>query len=271
MGGKRHRDRAEVDGEDEAGIPGEAEQVRASGRASAACPRPARGGRGVVAGPRGTGSGTSARPPVSDSTLYRNPTPGRLRQPGGSGGSTVLRSGKAEARSRPGPRAGERGSRRGRATRPWSGRTGGPGGRRPGYRSPRAGPVPRPGRGTPSRAAPAAPGRPPGRAGRLPGVAVAERDELGGHLRGEPLIQPVAAGRAGHVVVPVTHGAGIRRPRDRHLDPGAEVGRPPGRQDQLEVEDLRQAARLEVGLEGLGPVVPDLADGRPCPGNPVSG
>ena len=110
----------------------------------------------------------------------------------------------------------------------------------------------------------------PGAPGAGLGVAVAEGDEPGDGLRGEPLLQPVAARRAGHVVV-ADHpwGAGSAGHRERRVDRGAELDRLPAGQDQLEVEDLRQTAGLEVWRERLGHVVPDLADGRPRPGEAV--
>ena len=68
----------------------------------------------------------------------------------------------------------------------------------------------------------------PGAPGARLGVAVAEGDEPGDGLRREPLVQPVAARRAGHVVV-ADHprGAGSAGHGERRVDRGAELGRPP--------------------------------------------
>src|SRR5256885_9404145 len=74
-------------------------------------------------------------------------------------------------------------------------------------------------------------------------------DEPGDGVRREPLLQPVAARRAGHVVV-ADHPWGARSAcqGERRVDRGAELGRPPAGRSEEHTSELQSPCNLACRL-----------------------
>ena len=113
-------------------------------------------------------------------------------------------------------------------------------------------------------------GRGPRAAGAELGARGAQARQPVDGLRPEALVQPVAARRPGYVVVADDPWrARAVGQREDPVDRAAQSGHVPAGHDQLEVEDLGQAAGIEVRHQGVWNVGPDLADRGPRPREPV--